>query len=72
MILDNHISVLKYQILRRQKAVEELQIKYKGCVMPPEVLLQLQNTERKIEDLQHQLASRQSELDAFLHGVEEP
>lgn len=71
VILDNHISVLKYQILRRQKIIEDLRIKYKGYVMPPEVLMQLQNTERKIEDLQHQLAVRQNELDAFQHGIEE-
>lgn len=71
-MLHGHISTLRNQILRRQKTVENLRIKYKGYVMPPKVLMQLQNTERKIEDLQHQLAVRQSELDAFRHGIEEP
>lgn len=70
-ILHGHIGVLQNQILRRQKTIENLQIKYEGRAMPPEVLMQLQNTERKIEDLQHQLTIRQNELNVYRHEIAE-
>ena len=68
-ILERNIVTLRDRIARRQRAISNIQTKYQGKTMPPEVVAQLRNTEVNMAQLQHQLLIKQQEYDSCLHQL---
>lgn len=68
-VLERNIVNLRERIGRRQRAISDIQAKYRGKTMPPDVVEQLKNTEVKMAQLQHQLLIKQQEYDACLHQI---
>lgn len=68
-VLERNIVSLHERIGRRQRAISDIQTKYQGKPMPPDVAAQLKNTEVKMAQLQHQLLIKQQEYDACLRQI---
>lgn len=69
LVLERNIVNLRECIVRRQRAISDIETKYHGKKMPPEVITQLRNTEVKMEQLQHQLLIKQQEYDSCIHQI---
>lgn len=62
MSLEKNIVGLHERIARRQRAIANIQAKYRDKPMTPDVITQVHNTETKMMQLQHELATKQAEL----------
>lgn len=62
MSLEKNVVGLHERIARRQRAIANIQAKYRDKPMTPDVITQLHNTETKMMQLQHELAIKQEEL----------
>lgn len=62
MALERTIFDLHRRIAVREHAIANIQSKYRDKPMPPDVIAQLNNTQTKIMQLQHELAIKQAEL----------
>lgn len=61
----NNALILIEQIHRREKVINEIQEKYLGKVMPMNIVIQLQNTVNKRDELLHRLNSMRKTIDGY-------
>lgn len=71
MKLERNIVGLQERIARRQRAIDNIQIKYRDQAMPPDIVEQLRNTEIKMLQLRQQLEMKQAELVACRQQMKE-
>ena len=65
LALKRSIAELQERIDRRQRAITRLQVKYNGRQLPVDVAIQLENTEKKKQDLQRQLDKKLAKLETY-------
>lgn len=71
MSLERNVFDLHRRIARRQHAIANIQAKYRDKPMPPDVITQLNNTQTKMMQLQHELAIKQEELESCRQQIAE-
>lgn len=66
---NNSIAILQRRIARRYNAIAAIQAKYQYQPIPPHVLVQIENAQRKIRQFEHELSRKQKELDESRHQI---
>ncbi|MEG2389223.1 MAG: hypothetical protein RSC90_11745 [Clostridia bacterium] len=65
LVLERNIIRLQRQIEKREKVIEQIELKYSEQEKSDAIQLQLDNTRKKVNLLEHELASKRDEYMSF-------